>query len=150
MFQQCRNLTPSETLWRDVTTSSKSVSVTIAKCVTYIIQVGCHSEQEDGSSITQCVCSEDLCNGPVSAVDVNHSTKTESFYVNIILLLFISALLNDRRGKKGLWVKINNSILILITNISVDSFTITWIECRLDFCSGLWLVWLFCLVLETN
>lgn len=66
---------------------------------TLLFQVGCHSEQEDGSSITQCVCSEDLCNGPVSAVDVSHSTKTESFYVNIIFLLFLLVLLNDRRGK---------------------------------------------------
>ena len=33
-------------------------------------QVGCYDEVDtDGSSITQCVCATDLCNGPEAAVD---------------------------------------------------------------------------------
>ena len=65
----------------------------------FSLQVGCHSDEEDGVSIIQCVCSQDFCNGPTSALEVSLSTNTQSSCVNTVALGLVSILLTDRRGK---------------------------------------------------
>merc|ERR1719188_477912 len=46
-------------------------------------KVGCHTEEADeGTSLIQCVCSTDFCNGPHSTLDLIHISKSHKFIQN--------------------------------------------------------------------
>lgn len=48
-----------------------------------LLQVGCHTEEADeGTSLIQCVCSTDFCNGPHSTLDLIHISKSHKFIQN--------------------------------------------------------------------